>query len=95
LFAVYRADVNYVGSQDPTSRTGFLHYVFGGGEEIVIHTHWNVNARRLVSMHVQDNSQNGIELNTWDWFSDVAKEVRDAHNRAAGNLVPTGGALSL
>ncbi|MEA2715717.1 MAG: hypothetical protein QOI99_34 [Actinomycetota bacterium] len=92
---VYQADVEYQGSKDPPSRTGFLRYGFGGGERIVIHTHWNVNAHKLVSMHVQDNSQNGMELHTWKWFNDVSTEVRDAHNRAAGSLAPTGGSLSL
>jgi hypothetical protein len=96
--AVFQDDVEYVNSYDPPSRTGFLDYNFGG-QRIVIHTHWNINAKRLVSMHVQDTGINGIELQTWNWFKDIAKEVKEAHNRASGTFIPTtnptGGKLTL
>jgi hypothetical protein len=41
-------------------------------------------------MHVQDlGGNNGLEMNQWKWFGDVAQEVLAAHNRAVGPLRPS------
>ncbi len=96
VFTVYQADRVYAGSLDPPSRTGFLRYNFGN-EVMEVHTHWNEKTKRLVSMHVQDNSANGLEMNQWTWFADVATAVRDSHNGGAHapTTDPVGGSLSL
>lgn len=76
--------------QDEGQRTGFLAHVFSDGTVMNVHTHWARADMRLVSMHVQDlQGDNGLEMNQWKWFDDVANEVVAAHNRAAGNLRPS------
>jgi hypothetical protein len=95
--AVYQADTQYISAHDyPHSRTGFLRYDFGGGH-VELHTHWNVNVRRLVSIHVQENGANTTELNQWPdhFFGEVNAAVVAAHNAATGALAPTGGPLTL
>jgi hypothetical protein len=94
--SVYKADIVYVSSQDPPSRTGFLRYNFGN-ETMEIHTHWNELKRKIVSIHIQDNSMNGIEINTWNWFEDVAKAVLTAHNTSdySPTTQPVGEKLTL
>jgi hypothetical protein len=97
VFTVYQNDRNYAGSADPPSRTGFLRYNFTG-DMMEVHTHWNVTKKQIVSMHVQDNSANGLEINTWTWFADVAARIVAGHNAATGARVPTttptGGSLT-
>jgi hypothetical protein len=95
----YQADVRYVGSHNPPSRTGFLQYTFTNNDRAEIHTHWNKNQKKLDSMHIQDaNGANGIEINQWNFFKKVQEAVRDSHN-ASVNFPPTttppGGQLSL
>lgn len=85
---VFQADVVYAGSRTPPSRTGFLRYAFTN-ETIEIHTHWNENDQRIVSMHVQDNSENGTEIGKWKAFSAVMEAVVVAHNAATGEMVAT------
>lgn len=97
-FTVYKKDKNYAKSDDPPSRTGFLRYNFGG-EIMEVHTHWNTAKKQIVSMHVQDNSSNGLEMNQWKWFADVAAVVVAGQNSGAGVRAPTtnppGGTLTL
>lgn len=84
---VQKADKRYQGSD--AKRTGFLQYAFNDSR-LRIHTHWARADMRLVSMHVQDlQGDNGLEMNQWTWFADVAAEVLAAHNRAVGPLRPS------
>jgi hypothetical protein len=95
--AVHQADTQYISAHDyPHSRTGFLRYDFGGSH-VELHTHWNVNVRKLVSIHVQENGANTTELNQWPdhFFGEVNAAVVAAHNAATGALAPTGGPLTL
>ena len=86
--AVTQADRWY--RQDDAQRTGFLAHVFNDGTVMNVHTHWARADMRVASMHVQDlQGDNGLEMNQWKWFDDVANEVVAAHNRAAGNLRPS------
>lgn len=86
--AVHQADTRYTGTE--AKRTGFLRHVFADGTVMNVHTHWARADMRLVSMHVQDLvGDNGLEMNQWKWFDDVANEVMAAHNRAVGNLRPS------
>ena len=96
--AVYKKDTQYQGAHDyPHSRTGFLRYQFGGGSYVELHTHWNVNVRKIVSIHVKESGDNTTELNSWPphFFGEVNAAVLAAHNAASGSLAPTGGALTL
>ena len=87
---VYKADVPYLGGRTANPRTGFLEYLFGGGNKMEIHTHWDAGDGKIQSMHVQDSGgANGIEMNQWSFFDDVANEVVAAHNRSTGTLAPT------
>ena len=86
--AVVKADKRYQGTD--AKRTGFLRHTFGDGTTMNIHTHWVRADMTLASMHVQDLAgKNGLEMNQWKWFDDVANEVMAAHNRAIGNLRPS------
>lgn len=86
--AVHQQDKRYQGTE--ALRTGFLHHVFGDGTVMNVHTHWARAAMQLTSMHVQDlHGENGLEMNQWAWFDDVANEVMAAHNRAVGILRPS------
>jgi hypothetical protein len=96
--AVFQADNQYMGASDyPHSRTGFLRYQFGGGSFVELHTHWNENVHKLVSIHVKDGPDKSTELNSWPsgFFGEVNTAVLAAHNLATGLLAPTGGALTL
>lgn len=85
---VVKADKRYQGTD--AKRTGFLRHTFGDGTRMNIHTHWARADMKLVSMHVQDPAgNNGLEMNQWKWFGDVAQEVLAAHNRAIGSLQPS------
>ncbi len=86
--AVTQADKWY--KRDDAQRTGFLAHVFHDGTVMNVHTHWARADMRVASMHVQDlQGDNGLEMNQWKWFDDVANEVVAAHNRAAGHLRPS------
>ena len=96
--AVYQADTQYMGAHDyPHSRTGFLRYAFAGGGFVELHTHWNVNVRKIVSIHVKEGADKSTELNSWApaFFGVVNAAVLAAHNAAPGALAPTGGSLTL
>jgi hypothetical protein len=96
--AVYQADTQYMTAYDyPHSRTGFLRYPFGGGAYVELHTHWNVNVHKIVSIHVKEGGDKSTELNAWPshFFGEVNAAVLAAHNAATGGLAPTGGALTL
>lgn len=88
-----------MGTKDPPSRTGFLEYVFTNGDRAEIHTHWNVNKKKIVSIHIKLAGVNGMEINSFGKFDLVSAAVRDAHNAATGSRVPTtvpaGGSLTL
>jgi hypothetical protein len=95
--AVYQADTRYEGAKDfPHSRTGFLRYNFGGSY-VELHTHWNENVHKIVSIHVKEGDDKSTELNAWPshFFGEVNAAVLAAHNAATGALAPTGGALTL
>ncbi len=93
--AVYQADRNYAADASGRSRTGFLRFAFVAGPPAEIHTHWNQDVHRLVSMHVQDGA-NGCEINQWmQFFGNVGAAVVAAHNAAPGPLAPTGGPVAL
>jgi hypothetical protein len=96
--AVYQADTRYNSAHDfPDSRTGFLRYHFATGGFVELHTHWNVNVRKIVSIHVKEGADKSTELNAWApaFFGVVNTAVLAAHNAATGNLAPTGGQLTL
>jgi hypothetical protein len=86
--SVAQQDRRYQGTE--AKRTGFLRHAFSDGTVMNIHTHWARADMALVSMHVQDlGGNNGLEMNQWKWFGDVAQEVLAAHNRAVGPLRPS------
>lgn len=88
-----KADKRYQGTD--VKRTGFLKYQFNDGTRLQIHTHWNVKDKKIYSMHVQDLAgDNGIEINSWQWFADVAAEVVAGQNRSTPTTDPVGGALT-
>lgn len=97
MFTVYQADRRYQGKED--ERTGFIRYQFVDGTVAEIHAHWNVEKKKLVSMHVQDASgQNGVEINKWPYFQAVQEAIRDAFNTTPVNQPttrPPGGTLTL
>ncbi len=71
-------------------RTGFIQFTFRDGSVSDIHTHWNVHAKNIVSMHVQAGGGNGVEINQWgNWFGDVRDLVTLRQNNAPGGMQPS------
>jgi hypothetical protein len=85
---VFQRDVEYVSSLDPPSRTGFLSYDFGG-DDVELHTHWNVTKKKVASIHVKEGADKSTEINQWSFFGPISAAVVAAHNTATGNLAAT------
>jgi hypothetical protein len=65
-------------------RLGFLEAKLGNKETIEIHTHWNIDNMKLVSIHVSEggfneNDKNGSEL--FGWQGDIVRLAVAAHNK--------------
>ncbi|MFK8186364.1 MAG: DUF4157 domain-containing protein [Phormidesmis sp.] len=84
-FNVFQKDVPYRNSNNPPSRTGFVDYTFSNGDRAIIHTHWNVNDKKIVSMHIQDlNGNNGTEINKFlPMCQKVQAKIVLAHNESS------------
>ena len=84
---VYRQDRRYQGVDH--KRTGFLRCQFANNDVGEIHTHWETDKMKILSMHFKINANdNGLEINTWNYFGLVQQAVLNAHNNSA-NYPPT------
>ncbi len=84
---IYQQDRRY--QRVESKRTGFLKCQFANDDVGEIHTHWETDKMKILSMHFKLNANdNGLEVNKWKHFGLVQDAVLKAHNDST-NYPPT------